>query len=74
MSKEKTVTHECAHCSGTGKQKTTITIEDTDSIRERVDADLTELSERMGELRSRTEMAGIEFGEYVVRTIGQLAL
>ena len=67
MSKEKIVTHECAHCSGTGKQKTTITIEDVDSIRDRVDADLTELAERVGELLSRVDTAGEEFEDYVAR-------
>lgn len=59
--------HECSHCGGTGKRKLGVAVQSIEEIRTRVDNDLTELAERMGELQSRAEMAGIEFGEYVVR-------
>ncbi len=66
MSKEK-IMHECSHCGGTGKRESTFAVEQVEDIRARVDADLTELAERFGELQSRVETAGEEFGDFVTR-------
>ena len=67
MSNEKTITHSCPHCSGTGKQEYTVTVESIEELQTRVDENLTELAERFGELQSRVESAGKTFEGHILR-------